>query len=35
MKRTEDNLKDLWDHIKWTNIRITGVSKEEEKKESV
>ena len=33
MKRIEDSLRDLWDNIKRTNIRIIGVSKEEEKKE--
>ena len=32
MKRTEDSLRDLWDHIKCTNIWIIGVSEEEEKK---
>ena len=32
MKSTEDSLRDLWDHIKCTNIQITGVSEEEEKK---
>ena len=32
MKRTEDSLRDLWDNIKCTNIRITGVTEEEEKK---
>ena len=32
MKRTEDSLRDLWDHIKCTNIRIIGVPEEEEKK---
>ena len=32
MKRTEDSLRDLWDNIKCTNIRIIGVSEEEEKK---
>ena len=32
MKRTEDSLRDLWDHIKCTNIRIIGVLEEEEKK---
>ena len=32
MKRTEDSLRDVWDHIKCTNIQITGVPKEEEKK---
>ena len=32
MKRAEDSLRDLWDHIKCTNIRIIGVLEEEEKK---
>ena len=32
MKRTEDRLRDLWDNIKRTNIRIIGVPEEEEKK---
>ena len=32
MKRTEDSLRDLWDNIKCTNIRITGVPEEEKKK---
>ena len=32
MKRTEDSLRDLWDHIKHTNIRIIGVPEEQEKK---
>ena len=32
MKRAEDSLKDLWDHIKCTNIRIIGILEEEEKK---
>ena len=31
MKRIEDSLRDLWDHIKHTNIRIIGVPEEEEK----
>ena len=31
MKRTEDSLRDLWDNIKCTNIRILGVPEEEEK----
>ena len=32
MKRIEDSLRDLWDNIKRTNIRITGFPEEEEKK---
>ena len=32
MKRIEDNLRDLWDNIKCTNIRIIGVLEEKEKK---
>ena len=32
MKRIEDSLRDLWENIKRTNIRITGVPEEEEKK---
>ena len=32
MKRIEDSLRDCWDNIKHTNIRIIGVSEEEEKK---
>ena len=32
MKMTENSLRDLWDHIKCTNILIIGVPEEEEKK---
>ena len=32
MKRTEDSLRDLWDNIKCTIIRIIGAPEEEEKK---
>ena len=32
MKRTEHSLRDLWDNLKCTNIRIIGVPEEEEKK---
>ena len=32
MKRIEDSLRDLWDNIKRTNIRIVGVPEEEERK---
>ena len=31
MKRIEDSLRELWDNVKHTNIRIIGVPKEEEK----
>ena len=34
MKRIEDSLRDLWDNIKRTNIRIVGVPEKEKKKES-
>ena len=33
MKRIEDGLRNLWDSIKHNNIRIIGVSEEEEKEE--
>ena len=32
MKRIKDSLRDLWNNIKCTNIRIIGVPEEEEKK---
>ena len=32
MKRAKDSLRDLWDNIKCTNIRIIGVPGGEEKK---
>ena len=32
MKRAEDSLRDLWDHIKHTNIQIIGIPEGEEKK---
>ena len=32
MKRIEESLRDLWDNIKCTNVRIIGVQEEEEKK---
>ena len=31
MKRNEDSLRDLWDNIKQTNIRIIGVPEGEER----
>ena len=34
MKRIEDRLRDFWDNIKRTNIRISGVPEEEKKKGS-
>jgi len=33
MQRTEDSLRDLWDNIKCTSIRILGAPEEEEKKQ--
>ena len=30
--KIEDSLRDLWDSIKCTNVRITGVPEEEENK---
>ena len=35
MKRIEDHLTNFWDNIKCTNIRIIGVSEEEEKKKGI
>ena len=32
VKRTEDSLRDLWDHIKCTNIQIIESPEEEKKK---
>ena len=32
MRRNEDNLGDLWDNVKYPNIRIIGVPGEEDKK---
>ena len=32
MRRAQDSLRDLWDHIKHTNIQIIEVPEEEEKK---
>ena len=35
MKRAEDSLRDIWDHIKCTNIQIIGAAEEEEKRKCV
>ena len=35
MQRTEDSLRDLWENIKHTNIRIIGVPEEEGKKKGI
>ena len=32
MKRTKDSLRDLWENIKHTNIRIIGVQEDVKKK---
>ena len=34
MERAEDSLRDLWDHIKHTYVRIIGVPEEEGKKKA-
>ena len=35
MKRIDDTLRDLWDNTKCTNIQITGVPEEDEKKKGL
>ena len=35
MKRIEDSLRELWDNIKHTNIRITGSQKEKRKRKGL
>ena len=35
MKRIEESLRDVWDNIKHTNIRIIGVPKEEDKRKGL
>ena len=35
MKGIEDSLRDLWDNIKHTNIRIIGIPEEEEKRKGL
>ena len=32
IKRSEDNLRDLWDNVKCPNIQFIGVPEEEDKK---
>ena len=32
IKRSEDNLRDLWDNVKCPNIQVTGVPEEDKKK---
>ena len=32
IKRSKNNLRDLWDNVKHSNIRIIGVPEEEDKK---
>ena len=32
IKRNEDNLRDLWDNVKCSNIQIIGVPEEDDKK---
>ena len=33
IKRIEDSLRDIWDNIKCTNIRVIGVPEEEEEEQ--
>ena len=35
MKRIEDNLRDLWDNTKHTNIRIIGVPNKKRKRKGL
>ena len=35
MKRIEDSLRDLWDNIKCTNIRIIGVTEKKRKRKGL
>ena len=35
MKIIEDSLRDLWDNIKHTSIRVIGVPEEEEKEKAL
>ena len=35
MKRPEDSLRDLWDNIKHTNIRITGSQNKKRKRKDM
>ena len=35
MKRIEDSLRDLWDNIKCTNIRVIGVPEEQQKEKGL
>ena len=35
IKRNEDNLRDLWDNVKCSNIQIIGVPEEEDKKKDL
>ena len=32
IKRNEDNIRDLWDNVKFPNIQITGVPEEDKRK---
>ena len=35
IKRSEDNLRDLWDNVKCSNIQIIGVPEEEDKRKTM
>ena len=32
VKKNEDSLRDLWNNIKWSNIRVIGIPEEEREK---
>ena len=35
MKKHESNIRDLWDNIKWANLRIIGIPEGEEKEKGI
>uniref|UniRef100_A0A8D1WRJ9 L1 transposable element RRM domain-containing protein n=1 Tax=Sus scrofa TaxID=9823 RepID=A0A8D1WRJ9_PIG len=35
MKKHESNIRDLWDHMKWANLCITGIPEGEEKEKGI
>ena len=35
MKKHENNIRDLWDNIKWANLHIVGIATGEEKEKGI